>query len=283
MSNIKIVCDSLADLPKEIIEEYDIHVAPLSVLFNNKEYVDGIDITKEEFYKMLRENDSMPKTSQVTYMSFKNVFDKYIEEGKKVLYIGGSSNASGTYQSGVMAKNDTEGEVYTFDTLSLSIGIPGFIITAGELIKQGKDIDEILVTLESLKENNTVLFTVDTLEYLQKGGRVSLAKATIGNMLNIKPILSIEEGFVKSSNQARGKKQVVAKIVGTLKEKFGADLRNKRIIIGCGDQYDDLEILRKKLYDEVEVGEIYSVNIGSCICAHSGPSVVGIACSDIVK
>lgn len=282
MSNIKIVCDSLADLPKEIIEKYDIHVIPLSVLFKDKEYVDGVDITKEEFYKMLRENDSMPKTSQVTYISFKNVFDKYIEEGKTILYIGGSSNASGTFQSGVMAKNDTEGEVYTFDSLSLSIGIPGFIIAAGELVKQGKNINEIIEKLESLKINNTVLFTVDTLEYLQKGGRVSLAKATIGNMLNIKPILSIEDGFVKSSGQGRGKKQVINKIIETIKDKFGNDLSDKRIVIGCGDQYDDLELLKKKLYEEIIVGEIYIVNIGSCICAHSGPSVVGIACTDIV-
>lgn len=282
MSDIKIVCDSLADIPKDIIEKYDIHVIPLSVLFNDKEYKDGIDITKEEFYKMLRENDSMPKTSQVTYISFKNVFDKYTEEGKKILYIGGSSNASGTYQSGVMAKNDTKGDIYTFDSLSLSIGILGFIITAGELVNQGKNIDKIIEILESLKVNSTVLFTVDTLEYLQKGGRVSLAKATIGNMLNIKPILSIEEGLVKPSAQARGKKQVIAKIVENLREKFGVNLRNKRIVIGCGDQYDDLEILRKKLYEEVEVGEIYSVNIGSCISAHSGPGVIGIACTDII-
>lgn len=282
MSNIKIVCDSLADLPNNIIEKYDIHVIPLSVLFNDKEYVDGIDISKNEFYKMLRENESMPKTSQVTYISFKNVFDKYIEEGKTILYIGGSSNASGTFQSGVMAKNDTESGVYTFDSLSLSIGIPGFIIAAGEMVRQGKEIDEIIESLESLKVNSTVLFTVDTLEYLQKGGRVSLAKATIGNMLNIKPILSIEDGFVKSSGQARGKKQVINKIVDSLRDKFGDDLSNKRIVIGCGDQEDDMELLRKKLYDEVKVGEIYSVNIGSCICAHSGPSVVGIACTDII-
>lgn len=282
MSNIKIVCDSLADLPNDIIQKYDIHVIPLSVLFNDKEYVDGIDISKNEFYKMLRENESMPKTSQVTYMSFKDVFDKYIEENKTVLYIGGSSNASGTFQSGVMAKNDTKGEIYTFDSLSLSIGIPGFIIAAGEMVKQGKQINEIVDSLERLKENSMVLFTVDTLEYLQKGGRVSLAKATIGNMLNIKPILSIEDGFVKPSGQARGKKQVMYKIVESLKDKFGDNLSDKRIVIGCGDQEEDLELLKKKLYDEIKVGEIYSVNIGSCICAHSGPSVVGIACTDLI-
>lgn len=280
MNNIKIVCDSLADLPKEIVEKYDIHVIPLSVIFNDKEYIDGIDITKEEFYKMLRDNDSMPKTSQITYMSFKNVFDKYLEEGKKVLYIGGSSSASGTYQSAVMAKNDTDGELYTFDSLSLSIGIAGFIISAGEMVKEGMQIPGIIEKLETLKSSSSVFFTVDTLEYLQKGGRISFAKATIGNMLNIKPILSIEDGGVKSSGQGRGKKQVILKIIDTIKERYGSDLRNKQVVIGCGDNEEDLEILRKRINEELEIGEILCVNIGSCICAHSGPSVVGISCCD---
>ena len=280
MSNIKIICDSLADLPKELIDKYDIHVVPLSVIFDEKEYVDGIDITKEEFYKMLRQSDKLPKTSQVTYMSFKNAFEKYIEQGKTVLYIGGSSNASGTYQSAVMAKNDIEGDLHTFDSLSLSIGIGGFIVSAAKLANEGKSVAEIISHLEKLKDTSTVLFTVDTLEYLQKGGRVSLAKATIGNMLNIKPLLGVEDGLVAPVAQARGKKQIVSKMVELLKEKHGEDLTDKHIIIGCGDNEDDLDILRKKLESELKLGEVISVNIGSCICAHSGPGVVGLACCD---
>lgn len=280
MSNIKIICDSLADLPKELIDKYDIHVVPLSVIFDEKEYVDGIDITKEEFYKMLRESDKLPKTSQVTYMSFKNAFEKYIEQGKTVLYIGGSSNASGTYQSAVMAKNDIEGDLHTFDSLSLSIGIGGFIVSAAKLANEGKSVEEIISHLETLKDTSSVLFTVDTLEYLQKGGRVSLARATIGNMLNIKPLLGVEDGSVASIAQARGKKQIVSKIVEILKEKYGEDLTDKHIIIGCGDNEDDLDILRKKLESELKFGELVSVNIGSCICAHTGPGVIGLACCD---
>ncbi|MEF9991705.1 MAG: DegV family protein [Romboutsia sp.] len=280
MNNIKVVCDSLADVPQDIIEKYDIHIIPLSVIFNDKEYVDGIDISKDEFYKMLRENEDMPKTSQVTYMSFKAVFDKYLEEGKTVLYIGGSSLASGTYQSAVMAKNDTEGNLYTLDSLNLSIGVTGILACAGELIKLGKNIDEIIEAIESIKNTTSVFFTVDTLEYLQKGGRVSFAKAAIGNMLNIKPILSIEDGKVDSISQARGKKQVISKIIDMLKAKHGVNLKDKYIVIGCGDNTDDLEILRKKLTEELEVDALISVNIGSCICAHSGPSVVGVACCD---
>lgn len=280
MNNIKIVCDSLADLPKELIQKYDIEVVPLSVLFNEKEYIDGIDITKDEFYKILRENKSLPKTSQVTYMSFKTTFEKFLNEGKDILYIGGSSNISGTYQSAVMAKNDIEGNVYTFDSLSASIGGGCMILSAAKLINEGKNIEEVITHLENIRDNASVLFTVDTLEYLQKGGRISLTKATIGNMLNLKPIICLEEGYVKALGQARGKKQVISKILDLIKEKHGNDLTNKHLIIGCGDNEEELDLLKKRVMDEFTVGNIEVVNIGSCICAHTGPSVLGIACCD---
>ncbi|MEG1312254.1 MAG: DegV family protein [Romboutsia sp.] len=280
MNNIKIICDSLTDIPTELIEKYDIDIVPLSVIFNDKEYIDGIDITKDEFYKMLRDNESLPKTSQVTYMSFKKVFEKYIKENKSVLYIGGSSNLSGTYQSAVMAKNDIEGEIYTFDSLSASIGGACIVLSAAKLVKEDKDINEILSHLEKLRNSISVFFTVDTLEYLQKGGRISLAKATIGNMLSIKPVISLEDGLVKPLAQARGKKQVIGKIVDLIKENHSQDLTNKRIIIGCGDNNQDLDLLKKKIMEELKIGDLIFVNIGSCICAHTGPSVVGIACCD---
>ena len=279
MNKVKIICDSLSDIPKELIEKYDIHIVPLSVIFDDKEYVDGVDITKEEFYRMLRESDKLPKTSQVTYMSFKNTFDKYINEGRTILYIGGSSEASGTYQSAIMAKNDIDETIYTFDSLNLSIGAGCIVIAAAKMAAKGESVDVILENLKGLKADISVLFTVDTLEYLQKGGRVSLAKATIGNMLNIKPILGIEDGGVKSISQGRGKKQVVSKIIDLIKEQFGNDLTNKRVIIGYGDSETDFELLYKKIKEEFKLEEVYTVNIGSCITAHSGPSILGIACS----
>lgn len=281
MNNIKIICDSLSDIPSEYINNYDIEIIPLSVIFDGKEYIDGIDISKDDFYKMLRENEKLPKTSQITYITFKNIFEKYIKQGKEILYIGGSSNASGTYQSAVMAKNDIANEnIKTFDTLSLSLGSGCMVISAARLAKQGKNMDEIINHLENLKENISVLFTVETLEYLQKGGRISLAKATIGNMLNIKPILCISDGLVKPISQVRGKKQVIGKIIELIKEQHGEDLSNKQIIIGCGDKNEDLKILKNKLEEEFNAIECLEVNIGTCICAHSGPGVLGIGCCD---
>ena len=280
MNNIKLICDSLSDIPKELIDKYDIHVVPLTVIFGGKEYIDGIDLSKQEFYKMLRSSEDMPKTSQCTYIQFRDVFKRYLNEGNDILYIGGSSVASGTFQSAMMAKNDLDGNIYMIDTQNLSIGSGCLLLSAAEMLERKVDIKDILNHLENLKESVKVLFTVDTLEYLQKGGRISLAKATIGNMLNIKPILAIEEGLVKPINQVRGKKQVVSKILSLIKENFGEDLIKKRIILGFGDNDKEFNSFVERLKEEFKVGEIISVNVSTCICAHSGPGIIGIACCD---
>ena len=273
---IKIICDSISNIPEEIIEKYDVEVLPLTVIFNDVEYIDGIDINNKEFYKMLRESESMPKTSQVTYAQFKEVFEKYKDE--QVLYIGASSSASGTYQSSVIAKNDGYENVYVFDTQNLSIGSALFVIKACEMRENGYTVEEIIDNLNSLKGTEEVLFSVDTLEYLKMGGRISSTKAMLGNLLSIKPILCVENGLVSQKSQVRGKKQIYSALIKGVADKYNNDLENKTVILGCGDNEEDLEILKNRFVEEYKVKDLYCVNIGCGICSHSGPGVLGIAC-----
>ena len=273
---IKIICDGIANIPNEFIEKHDIEVLPLTVIFNDVEYIDGVDINNKDFYKMLRESDSMPKTSQVTYAQFKEAFEKYKDE--EVLYIGGSSSASGTYQSAVIAKNDGYENVHVFDTQNLSIGTTLFVIKACEMREKGYSIKEIMENLESLKGTEEVLISVDTLEYLKMGGRISSTKAMLGNLLNIKPILCVEDGLVSQRSQVRGKKQIYSALIKGIADKYNNDLENRTIILGCGDNEEDLETLKNRLLEEYKIKNLYSVNIGCGICSHSGPGVLGIAC-----
>ena len=273
---IKIICDSISDVPKEITEKYDVEVVPLTVIFNGVEYIDGIDINNKEFYKMLRESDVMPKTSQVTYSQFQNVFEKYKDE--EVLYIGGSSSASGTYQNAIIAKNDGYENVHVFDTQNLSLGSTLFVIKACEMREKGYSIDEIIDNLNLLKNTEQVLFSVDTLEYLKMGGRISSTKAMLGNLLSIKPILCVEDGLVSQKSQARGKKQIYSALIKGIADKYNDDLENRTIILGCGDNEDDLKILKNRLLKEYKIKDLYCVNIGCGICSHSGPGVLGISC-----
>ena len=273
---IKILCDSISDLPVEIIDKYNIDVVPLTVICNENEYLDGVDISNKDFYKLLRENETLPKTSQATYAQFVKFFEKYKDD--EVLYFSGSSAASGTYQSSILAKNDIDSKITIFDTLNLSIGSGALVIKACEMVEEGLSVEEIVTNLENIKNNVGVFFSVDTLEYLKRGGRISSTKAALGNLLNIKPILTVNDGLAVQKSQVRGKKQTFTNLVNCLVEKYGNDLSDKTILLGYTDNNEDLETLKKTLLNNTNAKNIYNVNIGCVICSHSGPGVIGISC-----
>lgn len=278
MKNLKIICDSLSDIPKELIEKYDIEVVPLTVILDEKEYKDGIDISNDDFYKILREENAYPKTSQATYAQFKEVFDKYANEGRKILYIAGSSAATGTYQSAVMAKNDTEGEIYTYDSQTLTYLVGLLVVKAAQMAQEGKEVEEIISEIDKLREKTYVLFSVDTLEYLQKGGRISSTKAAIGSILNIKPILDIKNGLVAPVCQVRGKKNVISKMVEIIKENCGTDFSDQTMYIAYSDDFKERDRLTEAIKEQFNPKDIEYFQIGTVIGSHAGPGLTGIVC-----
>ena len=254
---IKLICDSLCDAPKELIEQYDIDVVPLNIILGDKEYKEGIDISNDEFYKRMKEKTEVPKTSQATYIQFKEVFDKY-KDDYSIVCINGSSKSSGTYQSAVMAKNDTEGDIHIFDTLTLSLGSAQFVVKACELIENNKDIkaEELIKHLEELRESVSLFFVPDTLEYLQRSGRATLTTATIGNLLKIKPIFTVEDANIFILNKVRGKKHAIHELVNLVVNKYDT-LEDKNIIIGCGDNVDDFEKLKEEVNSKIKCKKLY--------------------------
>ncbi len=282
MSNIKIICETMNDLPDGISGNYDIEVLPVTIIFEGQEYKAGVDIDTDEFYKMLRKSETMPSTSQVTYATFKDVFEKHINEGKTVLYMAGSSAASGTYQSAMIAKNDIESDnIYIFDTYGVSIAGGILVKEASKMVEQGHDIQYIINKLEEYKNKIHVYFSVDSLDYLQKGGRISGTKAAIGTLLNIKPILKIEDGLVKQKTQVRGTKKIIPVLIDQIRSEVGNDFTNKDIYVGYGDDLDTQAKFIEKVKEELSPRNIYTFQIGSCVACHSGPNVLGIACLDV--
>lgn len=277
---MRIICDSMADVPKDIIEKFNVKVLPLTVIIDDKEYLDGIDLTHEEFYQILRNNENIPKTSQVTYGMFLETFEEITSKGEEILYIGGSSSASGTFQSATMARNDiaNKDKIHLFDTYSLSVSAGLFVVKACQLKEQGLSITEIIKELEILKGSETAVFFVDDLKHLQKGGRISSTKATIGTLLKIKPILTLDEGIVVPHSQVRGTKQVYSSMIDfTLKKKTA--LKDRIILIGYCDNTKDLEGFKTALsnYVDLNLENIHTVKIGAGVSSHSGPSIIGIA------
>ncbi|HBI93549.1 MAG TPA: DegV family protein [Terrisporobacter glycolicus] len=276
MSDLKIICDSLADVPKNLVKLYDIEVIPLTIIINETEYKDGQNLTNEEFYKLIKEYDEIPKTSQATYIQFKEIFKKYLDQGKKILYISGSSKVTGTYQSAMITKNDLQGEIHIFDSLNLSYGCGAQVVTACEMNEQGKSIEDIVKKLEEIRDNILVLFAVDNLDYLKKGGRLSASKAAIGSMLSIKPILQMQDGLIVNIDQARGHKKVISKLISITKEHFKNNIEDKRIGIAHGDNEVEFEKLKEAINSELKFTKITETKIGPSIGSHTGAGTIGL-------
>lgn len=278
MNDIKIICDTMNDVPQDIVKKYDIDVLPATIIFGNKEYRAGVDLSGDEFYTMLRESNEIPKTSQITYATFTEVFNKYINEGKIVLYLAGSSAGSGTYQSAMLAKSDIDGPIYVFDTYSLCIGGGMLIKEAAIMANKGKKVEEIIEKLEELKNKVEVYFSVDSLDYLHKGGRISGAKAAVGTLLNIKPILKIEDGLVKQKSQVRGSKKIIPALIDKMIEAVGNDFSDKDIYVAYGDDLELRDQFAQKVKEKLNPRNVYTMQIGACVACHSGPEVIGLAC-----
>lgn len=277
---IKLIYDSMCDIPEEIVNKEFVEMIPLTINIDGKEYKDGIDFTKEEFYNILNNSNSLPKTSQVTYIDFKEKFEKYTKEGYDVICITGSSKASGTYQSANLAKADVEGNIYIFDSLFLSLGSGQYIIKASHLIEEGDlSASEIVEELEKLRASVNLLFVPFTLEYLKQSGRLPSVVSFVGNMLSIKPICSMQDGKNKIVSKVRGTKQIASKLVDMILELNNGQLEDKIVTIGYGSNEVDFKKLQEEVSKRINAKKVYITRGGSCICSHTGPEILAISSS----
>ncbi|MDO5009953.1 MAG: DegV family protein [Intestinibacter bartlettii] len=277
---IKLICDSMCDIPEEINNKEFVEMIPLTINIDNKEYKDGVDFTKEEFYNILENSHDLPKTSQVTYVDFKDRFEKYTKEGYDVICITGSSKASGTFQSANLAKADVDGNIYIFDSLFLSLGSGQYIIKASHLIEEGNlNAKEIVEELEKMRESVNLLFVPFTLEYLKQSGRLPSVVSFVGNMLSIKPICTMQDGKNKILSKVRGTKQIASKLVDMILEMNNGNLEDKIITIGYGSNEEDFKKLQEEVSKRINAKKVYITRGGSCICSHTGPEILAISSS----
>ncbi len=279
MEEIKIVCDSLSDITQEYIDKYDIEVIPLNVIIDDVEYKDRVTISTQEFYRKIREEKVMPKTSQITYADYYEVFDKYTKEGKKILYISAAASATGTMQSAMMAREDVDGgDIRIIDSNNLCYGIAVLVIKAAQMREEARSLDEIVEEIEKIKNNVYVTFSCDDLEYLKRGGRISGTKAMIGTVLNIKPICVINNGIVDNVANARGKKNVATKLIDIAKENGVLDLSDQTVFIGYTDDLKERERLEEKIRQELRPKEVKYFMVGCGIGTHGGAGITGFIC-----
>ena len=276
MGKIQIVTDSMTDMPKELVERFNIKVVPLEIHFGEEVYLDGVDISPEGFYIKLSQVKELPKTSQVAPNTFMEAFKEILSQGKEIICINGSSKASGTHQSAIIAKNELNNDgIEVIDTMSLSLGAGLIVYTASKMAKEGASKDEIVSRLREMCNNIDHIFTVDTLEYLKKGGRLNPMKATLASILNVKPILTVNEGLVESLDKVRGSKKVIGKMIELAKER-GGDFTNKTIALAHANCPERLEQLKEEVIKELKPKEIISAGIGCTVGTHSGPGTLAL-------
>lgn len=271
---IRIITDSASDISQAEAKKLGLTVIPLKVRFNNVEYIDGITITNEEFFNCLVETDELPKTSQLTPFDYTNVFDM-IDKNDKAIVICLSSNLSGTYNSALVAASDYP-NIHVIDSKNVTIGQRLLVLRALELTKEYNDIEKILNILESEKKNIRLVALLDTLEYLKKGGRISATTAIVGGILNIKPVLAIEDGKIISIGKARGSKNGNNKLREKIEQYHGIDYKKPYAVAYSG--LDD-SLLEKYLSDSNDLCDkaIPKVLIGSVIGTHIGPGAIAVA------
>lgn len=273
MPPVRIVTDSTADLTDDVYQAYGIHRVPLKVLFGQEIFRDGIDIQAAEFYTRLTKGQ-VASTSQPSPGEFAEVFEELTTDGSQVICLTLSSYLSGTYQSACLAQNMVKGDIEVIDSKSASWGIGMMAMAAARAAAEGKTKDQIKSLLLDLVQKMKVFFLVDSLDYLERGGRIGKAQAFLGSLLSIKPLLCVKEGVVYPYEKVRGKNKGLERMVQLAEQ----DTNGSEIICAviAGGDLAAREAIYHKVHTRLNCREILLGEIGPVIGSHVGPGVGGL-------
>ena len=278
MNKVKIITDTACDLTMDYLTAQGIGVVPMTINFPDRTYRDGFDLSRDEFYRLLSAADKLPTTAQPTPGDFLREIQAALAAGREAVVITISSGMSGTYESALLAREQVEQKekVEVFDSRTASLGQGLMVIKAQEMAAAGLAKGEILKELTRIRARLFSVFTLDTLEYLQKGGRISRVQAMMGDILNIKPILEVDRaGRIVPREKARGRRRAVKRLLEIMAAE-GRELANQLVTIGhsrCAEEALAFAEELKKLYHikEVRVGEISSTE-----GTHTGPGCLAV-------
>ncbi|MGV3489676.1 MAG: DegV family protein [Tuberibacillus sp.] len=279
MSKIALVTDSTSYLPTDIIEKYNVHIVPLSVIFGEETYKEEVELSAEAFYEKVRTGNVLPTTTQPPLGEFVNCYEKLAEEGyEDVIVVCLSSSVSGTYQTAVTASNMVDGiRIHVFDTKIAALAEGFYVIEAGQMVEEGKSVEAILDRLKEMRERGVKAYLmVDDLGHLHRGGRLTGAQAFIGSLLKMKPVLSFLNGKITPIEKIRTKKKALQRLKEHLAEdaKSGAPVRASVITAMAQEDGEALAAEIRGEFPNVEVDTSY---LGAVIGTHVGEGTVGLA------
>ena len=277
---IKIVTDSSCDLGINFIEENNIELIPLLLNLDGETLKDdlGKSLGYREFYEKLRAG-SMPSTSQINIYTFEEKFKELLDKGYEILYIGLSSALSGTFNSANMARNNIleenpNAKIAVVDSISVSMGLGMLIKKACKMIEEGKMLEDIVQWIEENKNKVIHAILVDDLKHLKRGGRVSASTAAVGSILNIKPLLKLNNsGAVEASEKIKGKKKGLKRLASIIKEN-AINIENEILYIMHGDVLEEAQYLKEIILQELNFKDVKVEYIGTVIGTHGGPGTI---------
>lgn len=273
---VKIITDSTADIPEDLLKKYGIEIVPLTVNFEDKSYLDKIEISSSEFFDKLAKVDKLPTTSQASPGILVEAFEKELEKGNEIVSILISSKFSGTYGSSIIAKEMVGSDkIYLIDSETACLGHCMLVLEAAKLANEGLSASEIYKKIEEIKTKISIYAGVDTLKYLEKGGRLSKGAAVVGTILNIKPIIKVKSGKIESIDKVRGK----AKVFKWLDDFIANNVKpqNKTVAVYYSVNEETANELKNLLIEKYNAKEVIIGEIGPVIGTHVGPNALAIA------
>ncbi|MBP7213654.1 MAG: DegV family protein [Anaerolineaceae bacterium] len=278
MNKIAIVSDSSAYIPKELVKQYDLTIIPLTVNWLGKTYRDGVDIEANDFYKQMAESKEMATTSQVTTGAFLEVFKKLLDEGNDVLYLGISKGLSATVDSALAAKKelgDPE-NLIVWNTNLVSMALTLMVLEVARAAEKGASLQECFELAQDAYPRIGVYFTVNSLEYLHRGGRINSAKRLLGSILDLKPIMMIRDGKIELVESVRSQKKALSRMVDLI-EKDIAGRSPVRIGPFHALAYDEMLAMEKIAVEKLHPIEVIRSEVSPVIGSHVGPGTVSMA------
>jgi DegV family protein with EDD domain len=279
MSKVKVITDSTAYLPENVLQKYSIDVIPLHVIWGDEAYRDGVNISPEEFYNKLPKSKVMPTTSQPSPKEFIEFYQKYMDAGYDILSIHISSKLSGTVDSAAQAKSMLKASnIETVDSLFTTVATGFQVVAAAQAAAQGASLMECKKIAENIRGNTQIFFVVNTLEFLRRGGRIGGASAFLGTALDIKPILYVKNGKIEAFEKVRTMKKAIVRMVDIFEGYIG---KKNTLYVGFAqaNAKENVEILKNEVFNRVnqdKFTEIIESDLSPVIGVHVGPGTVSL-------
>ncbi len=282
MSEIAIITDTLASIPPGLLKKYSIETALQILIWGEETLLDGVDITAQEFYERLATADVMPTTSQATVGSFVKLFEPHVAKGTPILTIVVSDELSGTIQSAETAKAEfPDATIEIVDSKAVSMAQGYQVLAAARAAADGKPFDEVVKLARGASNNIGVLFVVDTLEFLHRGGRIGGAKKLLGTALSLKPVLQLQNGRVEPLENVRTKSKAKARIIDLVEERLRGKEKIRLAALHANAEDEAAELL-EAMQQRCDAVETHMTLVSPVIGTHAGPGTVGIAyCFDL--